>query len=737
MDKKGKVILGIDISDASIEACALAKTDDNFKVVAKAKAKFDIGVMERGILKKPKQFQIALQKLLKLGGFPSKEAVVSLPENAMYMISEDVPLDQKLDISRVVEEKLLGVIPESIDTMAVMHEMIPEADKGRLIIRATNKNNLLAIKKEVEMAGLKVVAVESEAEAKARSVVQELERDKAILILDIGALSTAISVFDSRGVSLSTTIPYAGKVITDSIAEKLHKPADEVEKLKHELGLSAKGEYLPVREGILEVLEKIVNELDDSIIYYQKSSNRNISEIRILGGSGRIKGLREYLETEIKGVKISFAKTWVDAGGEDIFSYFQTAIGLALKGFNYNNSLERGDLLKSLFPKGENLDKKENLLVRLKGIFHKDKNKKSEFFMGKAVNKPVTRIPVQLTGKGTNKPGSERFKSMDKAHSISSRSQNDSKLKLILIPSIILIIVSMSLVVYELFFRENGDSTVGQGKAGRESIPFEDLIQLDVAQLSLSESDFQTFTETITKSYAFKSTGKLETSEHVTGSVKIFNKTDTEYNLVATSRLITKDGELYRLDDAVSVPSGGSTVASVTADEPGADFSIDKGVKMTFPGLSNLDIDSDFYAESQSGFEASSSKFVTKDDLEKAEAEIANSLETIDFSGLVFDVEAGTILTEETFDSKVDKVEFSVKKGDKVASFEATATILISKIGIAETALIDQIDDRLQESLQAGERIEDYILRNCTIEVQSPNEAEGLVVLAKCTAAKK
>ncbi|MDD3646958.1 MAG: pilus assembly protein PilM [Candidatus Dojkabacteria bacterium] len=742
MDKNSEnqkgAILGIDISDASIEGCVILKEGQTYKLVSKGKVNLDNGVVERGLLKRPKQFQVALQKLIKVAKFATKEVVISLPENAMYMISEDIPLDRKVDISGVVKSRLEGVIPDSIESMAIMHEMIPEVDKGRLVIRATNKNNLLAIKKEMEMAGFKVVAIESESEAKARSIVKDTEKDKNILILDIGAMSTAVSIFDSRGISLSTTIPYAGRAISENIAEKLKKPLGEVDKLKHELGLSASGGDVAVREAILEILGKIVKELDDSINFYKSSQGKGIDEIRILGGTGRMKGLREYLESEIKGVRIAFAKTWVDAGGEDVFSYFQTAIGLALKGLNYNNSLERGNLLNALSESNDSQGRKDGLLDRLKGIFHRDRLRESQFSEKRLSKQAKQDIPVQLTGTTKNAEGEKILKKVLSASTkpLKKRNQLNVKSLLILIPSIILIVGSLSLVVYELFFRGSEEGEVMN--TGRSSFPVDYEVELGEVSIDTTDSKFVSFTETIIKNYSFKATGVAEPSEYIKGRIKIYNETGTGYNLVATTRVITKDGKLYRLDEAVLVPAGGDIISEVTADEAGAEYSLDKGVKMTFPGLASQDIDDQFYAEVFTGFESTSSgKYVTKEDLEKAKDEVDNSLETIDFSKVVFEMEDEAVISDEVYQSKVEGIEFNVKKGDKTDSFEAVVTILVTKIGILNNDLNALMDDALKASLQSSETVSDYYLTKCSLGVsESQEKTEVLDIAIKCIAIK-
>lgn len=68
------------------------------------------------------------------------------------------------------------------------------------------------------------------------------------------------------------------------------------------------------------------------------------------------------------------------------------------------------------------------------------------------------------------------------------------------------------------------------------------------------------------------------------GTVTLFNETGSNQPLVATTRLLSKEGVLFRLDSAVTIPAGGQIDALVHADVAGKAGDI--GVsEFTIPGL--------------------------------------------------------------------------------------------------------------------------------------------------------
>jgi hypothetical protein len=68
------------------------------------------------------------------------------------------------------------------------------------------------------------------------------------------------------------------------------------------------------------------------------------------------------------------------------------------------------------------------------------------------------------------------------------------------------------------------------------------------------------------------------------GEVTITNSSGVPQQLVATTRLQTADGKIFRLQRTITVPANGNVSASVLADEPGGAYAIGPS-SFTIPGL--------------------------------------------------------------------------------------------------------------------------------------------------------
>jgi len=85
------------------------------------------------------------------------------------------------------------------------------------------------------------------------------------------------------------------------------------------------------------------------------------------------------------------------------------------------------------------------------------------------------------------------------------------------------------------------------------------------------------------------------------GTVRIINTYSKKQVLVKTTRLLTPDNKLYRIDATVTVPAGGEVTVAAYADQPGSQYVLTAPTKFTIPGLF-VDVQKYIYAQSDAAF---------------------------------------------------------------------------------------------------------------------------------------
>ncbi len=214
--------------------------------------------------------------------------------------------------------------------------------------------------------------------------------------------------------------------------------------------------------------------------------------------------------------------------------------------------------------------------------------------------------------------------------------------------------------------------------------------------------------------------GSATSGKKAHGSVVIYN----EYNsspqtLVATTRLESTDGKIFRLVKSVSVPGTttlgnetkpGAIEAEVVADQTGSDFNIAPS-SFTVPGFKGSPKYEKFYAKSIENFAGGSSEggssqsMVTQKDIDDAKRKTEKAMTEQIAKKVAEELGEGEILLAQAEKITITKTGATAKSGDMVNTFEYNATASIRSLVFSEkdvkTIVKQSIGDR--QSLKDSE----------------------------------
>lgn len=133
---------------------------------------------------------------------------------------------------------------------------------------------------------------------------------------------------------------------------------------------------------------------------------------------------------------------------------------------------------------------------------------------------------------------------------------------------------------------------------------------------------------TFEQSFTPRTTTTTTSGAGVGGSVTLINDSDSAQPLVATTRLLSPTGILYRLSKNATVPAKGSVTADVYADKREAASNISTPTQFTIPGLST-ERQKEVYAKSTGNLLATGERqvgIVTTEDITSATASFTDAL---------------------------------------------------------------------------------------------------------------
>lgn len=318
---KKETPIGIDISDYSIEILQLNKKKE---VVTYGRKTLTKGIIHNGVIIRKEEFAQNLKELLKniktkkLGARENRfKAVLSIPESKVFIHRFDIPKDvPKGELRQAVFVEASKMIPIDPERLYWDYLILPtESHKdeyafAQVLYVGALKEIIDDYAETLRLARVEPIAMDIESLSLGRALLptgylEKLRSKKRIpqtsssMILDIGANTTIISIFDNNGfLNLSVSLPVAGEHFTAEIADALQLPYQDAEKLKKKFGCIKKkdNKILPI---LKKSLQYITDEINNAINYYESKNNRDVRNIVLAGGSALLPNIEEYLTLEL------------------------------------------------------------------------------------------------------------------------------------------------------------------------------------------------------------------------------------------------------------------------------------------------------------------------------------------------------------------------------------------------------------------------------------------------------
>jgi type IV pilus assembly protein PilM len=167
------------------------------------------------------------------------------------------------------------------------------------------------VKKYIEIfkeAKFNLLSLETETFSLVRSLVGN---DKAtVMIVEIGANTTDISIIDKSTPIFSRSIDVGGLTITKAISNNLNIGMERAEQFKYDLGVNSfdsPSSIIP--KTVLETISPVINEIKYALNLFQSKNEISVEKIILSGGSSLLGNLSDYL-SKILDKKVIVGDPW-------------------------------------------------------------------------------------------------------------------------------------------------------------------------------------------------------------------------------------------------------------------------------------------------------------------------------------------------------------------------------------------------------------------------------------------
>lgn len=380
-----KKSVGLDIADHTIEVVELVKTGSTIKVSSLGRFELDAGIVERGRIKDEKKLAAAVKQVFaqaKPQPIITKEVVFSLPENQVYTHVFKLDTHTKEDRDVLVLKEIQGSIPVKKERLFFSYKALHEEpvqgkkSKAEILVVAAEKDAVLEWQKFFKSLDIEVKVFDIEVLATFRGLADVRGRLANIVLVDIGAATTNIAIFDNKGLRYSYSINIAGDKLTEGIEDSLKVEKDEAERQKMVLGLSNKDEQIFF--ALIRSLQLISEEIKTALRYIKEKNGYDIQEMVLVGGTSQLSGILDYFSTNLD-LRVRVGRpAIIDEKVENVQNslFYIEAIGLALRGIDkrldqkdpgiFTGIKKEPEVEEGLKIKKEEESKEEEVLITIK-----------------------------------------------------------------------------------------------------------------------------------------------------------------------------------------------------------------------------------------------------------------------------------------------------------------------------------------------------------------------------------
>ena len=265
------------------------------------------------------------------------------------------------DILRLEEVATTGKVPQNreiLDIIAHAYRLDGQDNikdpigmtGARLEIRANVVSGLVPhitnLQKSAEMAKVEAVSVVPSVLAAAQSVLTESQRENGVAVIDFGAATTGIAIYEEGDLQHLAVIPMGGQNVTNDLAIGLRTDPEiaEVVKLAHaRFGGEALGEvetkiekqtYKFNQEEIDEIVQARYEEIFEAIAKELKRAGRLgklPSGVVLVGGAAKVKGMVEFTKDQLSvAARLGIPAGYSGVSDEVKSAEFSAAVGLML-----------------------------------------------------------------------------------------------------------------------------------------------------------------------------------------------------------------------------------------------------------------------------------------------------------------------------------------------------------------------------------------------------------------------
>ncbi len=317
---KKKAYVGLDMGSSTINAVQVERAGDVWKVTRWATIPTPKDSIRDGVVTNPEAVGDAIKQACRSSRISATSAVIAVAGGSVIVRAVRIPKMTEATLRKSIKFEAGRYVPSSIEDSFIEFEIIGDAPEGNMdvLIVASPREIVETRMAACQKAGLDVEVVDIEAFAMYRALI-EASRDEGltaetIALVDVGAMTTNVSVVSGGVFAMTRSIPQAGHTLTEALKNYFKLNDEDAEQGKTQLDLQQLlSDDVVTENPPLRVLQPhiddLIREIRRSLNYYQSQQTEAgkstpVTRLVISGGGASLAGLAPYFENKL-GIPVS------------------------------------------------------------------------------------------------------------------------------------------------------------------------------------------------------------------------------------------------------------------------------------------------------------------------------------------------------------------------------------------------------------------------------------------------
>lgn len=304
---------GLDVGETAIRIVQLKRSGGKPSLVSYGDAPLVAGIVHSDSDTDTARLATSIRNLVKDLRLTTNNVVAGLPAEKVFASVITTPKLSDAELAKAIPLQADQYIPMPIDQVKLDWSVLgPGATDQELeVLLVAAPNNITKKYLEImESAGLEVLALEINSTALYRALVPPTS--PPVLVLDMGAVASDLSVIYQHSPRLIRSIAVGGRTLTKAAAQTLGLDDAQAEQFVHKFGLTQTKLEGQVLKAIKPSIDILIEEVQKSIKFFVgRYPQAKLEKLVLTGGTSGLLELPTYIATSI-GLPVEIGNAWVN-----------------------------------------------------------------------------------------------------------------------------------------------------------------------------------------------------------------------------------------------------------------------------------------------------------------------------------------------------------------------------------------------------------------------------------------